>query len=170
MQETLRAALARGADRAIHVSTEDGLEPLAVAKLLKAVVDKNSADLVFLGKQAIDDDAAQTAPMLAALMQAPQGLFAAKVDVDPAAKAVTVVREIDGGLETLKLQMPAVISADLRLNVPRIATLQAIMVRPSLGIMSLSLLVADVRSYYPVNRRRRSARSSRRRRRVSAST
>src|SRR6202030_2475123 len=113
-QETLRTALAMGADRAILVESTVELQPLAVAKLLKAIVDKEAPQLVILGKQAIDDDANQVGQMLAALLDWPQATFASKVGIS-AGKA-TVTREIDGGLETLELNLPAVISADLRLN------------------------------------------------------
>src|SRR3982751_2074102 len=124
-QETLRTALAIGADRAILVQTDVELQPLAVAKLLKALVAKESPDLVILGKQAIDDDANQTGQMLAALLDWPQATFASKVDI--ANGKATVKREIDGGLETLSMALPAVITTDLRLNEPRDATLPNIM-------------------------------------------
>ena len=124
-QETLRTALAMGADRAILVETAVELQPLAVAKLLKAVVDKEGAGLVILGKQAIDDDANQTGQMLAALLDWPQATFASKVEIDGAAARVT--REIDGGLETVEVKLPAVVTTDLRLNTPRYATLPNIM-------------------------------------------
>ena len=124
-QETLRTAMAIGADRAILVQTDAELQPLAVAKLLKALVDKEQPGLVILGKQAIDDDCNQTGQMLAALADLPQGTFASKVEVEGA--AVKVTREIDGGLETVSLNLPAVISADLRLNEPRYVTLPNIM-------------------------------------------
>ena len=124
-QETLRTAMAIGADRAILVQTDVELQPLAVAKLLKALVDKEQPGLVILGKQAIDDDCNQTGQMLAALADLPQGTFASKVEVDGA--TVKVTREIDGGLETVSLSLPAVITADLRLNEPRYVTLPNIM-------------------------------------------
>ena len=124
-QETLRTAMAIGADRAILVETDAELQPLAVAKLLKALVDKEAPQLVILGKQAIDDDANQTGQMLAALLGWPQATFASKVVV-AGGKAV-VTREIDGGLETLELTLPAVVTTDLRLNEPRYATLPNIM-------------------------------------------
>ncbi|EGV36613.1 electron transfer flavoprotein subunit beta/FixA family protein [Neisseria weaveri] len=124
-EETLRTALAMGADRAVHVETDTKLEPLAVAKLLKAVADKEQPQILLLGKQAIDDDANQTAQMLAALMNAAQATFAAKVEVGDG--EVTVTREIDGGEETLALKLPAVISTDLRLNEPRFVKLPNIM-------------------------------------------
>jgi electron transfer flavoprotein beta subunit len=124
-EETLRTALAMGADRAILVETETELQPLAVAKLLKAVADKEQPQLLIVGKQAIDDDANQTGQMAAALLGWAQGTFASKVDV--AAETVDVIREIDGGLETVKLRLPAVVTADLRLNEPRFIKLPNIM-------------------------------------------
>ena len=124
-QETLRTAMALGADRAILVKTDDEVEPLGVAKVLKAVVGKEQPGLVILGKQAIDDDCNQTGQMLAALLGWGQGVFAFKVSLE--AGAATVVREIDGGLETVKLNLPAVVTCDLRLNTPRYATLPNIM-------------------------------------------
>jgi electron transfer flavoprotein beta subunit len=124
-QETLRTALAIGADRAILVETTAELQPLAVAKLLKALVDKEQPGLVILGKQAIDDDANQTGQMLAALADLPQATFASKVEV--AGDKVNVTREVDGGLETLSLTLPAIITTDLRLNEPRYVTLPNIM-------------------------------------------
>jgi electron transfer flavoprotein beta subunit len=124
-QETLRTAMAIGADRAILVDTTEELQPLAVAKLLKALVDKEQPQLVILGKQAIDDDCNQTGQMLAALLGWPQATFASKVDV--ADGKVTVSREVDGGSETLSLTLPAIITTDLRLNEPRYVTLPNIM-------------------------------------------
>ena len=124
-QEILRTALAIGADRGILVETDAELQPLAVAKLLKALCDKEQPQLVLCGKQAIDDDANQTGQMLAALAGWPQATFASKVVI--ADGEATVTREIDGGLETLRISLPAVISADLRLNEPRYATLPNIM-------------------------------------------
>lgn len=124
-EETLRTALAMGADRAIHVETDGKLESLAVAKLLKSIADKEQPQLLLLGKQAIDDDANQTAQMLAALLNASQGTFACKVEL--ADNEVLVTREIDGGEETVALKLPAVISADLRLNEPRFVKLPNIM-------------------------------------------
>ncbi|MEE8253545.1 MAG: electron transfer flavoprotein subunit beta/FixA family protein, partial [Hyphomicrobium sp.] len=126
-QETIRTALAIGADRGIHIETPDGalVEPLAVAKLLKSVVDAEKPDLVILGKQAIDDDCNQTGQMLAGLLGWPQGTFASKVVLDEG--SVHVTREVDGGLETLKLKMPAVVTTDLRLNEPRYPSLPNIM-------------------------------------------
>ena len=124
-QETLRTAMAIGADRGVLIETDAELQPLAVAKLLKAVVDKEQPGLVILGKQAIDDDCNQTGQMLAALADLPQATFASRVEV--ANGAVSVTREVDGGLETLKLSLPAVVTADLRLNEPRYVTLPNIM-------------------------------------------
>ena len=123
--ETLRTGMAMGADRAIHVTTDDEVEPLAVAKILKAVVEAETPSLVILGKQAIDDDSNQTGQMLAALLGRPQGTFASKVVVE--GDSVAVTREVDGGLETVKLAMPAIITTDLRLNEPRYASLPNIM-------------------------------------------
>ena len=128
-QETLRTAMAIGADRAILVETTDELQPLAVAKLLKALVDKEQPGLVILGKQAIDDDCNQTGQMLAALADMPQATFASKVEVadEGGQKFASVTREVDGGSETLKIRLPAVITTDLRLNEPRYVTLPNIM-------------------------------------------
>jgi electron transfer flavoprotein beta subunit len=124
-QETLRTAMAIGADRAILVETTEELQPLAVAKLLKALVDKEQPGLVILGKQAIDDDCNQTGQMLAALADLPQATFASKVELT--ADSVSVTREVDGGSETLKLTLPAIITTYLRLNEPRYVTLPNIM-------------------------------------------
>jgi electron transfer flavoprotein beta subunit len=124
-QETLRTAMAIGADRGIHVLTDAELQPLAVAKMLKALVEKESPDIVILGKQAIDDDCNQTGQMLAALLGWPQGTNASKVEIDGA--NLTVTREIDGGLEKLGLTLPAIVTTDLRLNEPRYASLPNIM-------------------------------------------
>ncbi len=124
-QETLRSALAIGADRAILVETDVELQPLAVAKLIAAIVKKEAPGLVILGKQAIDDDANQTGQMLAALLGWPQATFASKVEIS--GEMVHVTREVDGGLETVAVKMPAVITTDLRLNEPRYATLPNIM-------------------------------------------
>ena len=124
-QEALRAALAVGADRAIHVLTDEEVQPLAVAKTLKAIVDKEQPQLVILGKQAIDDDCNQTGQMLAALLGWPQGTFASKVVAGDG--GIMVTREIDGGLETVELTLPAVVTSDLRLNEPRYASLPNIM-------------------------------------------
>jgi electron transfer flavoprotein beta subunit len=123
--ETIRTGLAMGADRGILVKTDTGLEPLAVAKILKGVVDEEKPGLVIMGKQAIDDDCNQTGQMLAALLKWPQGTFASKVVIDGSDLAVT--REVDGGLQTVKLKMPAVVTTDLRLNEPRYASLPNIM-------------------------------------------
>jgi electron transfer flavoprotein beta subunit len=125
VQETLRTALALGADRAILVQSNDELQPLAVAKVLAAVVKKEAPQLVILGKQAIDDDANQTGQMLAALLDWPQATFASKVEIVDG--KATVKREVDGGLETVAITLPAVITTDLRLNEPRYATLPNIM-------------------------------------------
>lgn len=124
-QETLRTAMAIGADRGILVETDAEVQPLAVAKVLKALVDKEKPDLIILGKQAIDDDSNQTGQMLAALADLPQGTFASKVEVADGHALVT--REVDGGLETVKLKLPAVVTTDLRLNEPRYVTLPNIM-------------------------------------------
>ena len=124
-QETLRTGMAIGADRAILVETGAELEPLAVAKLLRALADKEQPQLIILGKQAIDDDCNQTGQMLAALLGWPQATFASKVVLDEG--SVTVTREVDGGLETLTLTLPAIITTDLRLNEPRYVTLPNIM-------------------------------------------
>ncbi|MBC7608699.1 MAG: electron transfer flavoprotein subunit beta/FixA family protein [Polaromonas sp.] len=128
-QETLRTAMAIGADRAILVETAEELQPLAVAKLLKALVEKEQPQLVILGKQAIDDDCNQTGQMLAALLGWPQATFASKVEVEGEGEAarVKVTREVDGGSETLSLTLPAIITTDLRLNEPRYVTLPNIM-------------------------------------------
>jgi len=124
-QETLRTALAMGADRAILVESEDEVEPLAVAKILKAIAEEEQPGLVVMGKQAISDDSNQTGQMLAALMGRPQGTFANTVEVE--GDHVTVKREVDGGLETVKLALPAIVTTDLRLNEPRYASLPNIM-------------------------------------------
>jgi electron transfer flavoprotein beta subunit len=124
-QETLRAGLAIGADRAILVETDAELQPLAVAKLLKAVADKEQPQLIICGKQAIDDDANQTGQMTAALLGWPQATFASKVTI--AGDKATVMREVDGGMETIEISLPALVSTDLRLNEPRYATLPNIM-------------------------------------------
>lgn len=143
-EETLRTALAMGADRAIHVETDTKLESLAVAKLLKAVADKENPQIFFLGKQAIDDDANQVAQMLAALLNAAQGTFASKVHIEGG--EVQIVREIDGGEETIALKLPAVISADLRLNEPRFVKLPNIMAAKKKPLEKLTSddLVADI--------------------------
>jgi electron transfer flavoprotein beta subunit len=124
-QETIRTALAMGADRGIHVASDAELQPLAVAKLLQALVAREQPALVILGKQAIDDDSNQTGQMLAALLGWPQGTFASKIT--PADGTIEVMREIDGGLQTVNLDLPAVVTTDLRLNEPRYASLPNIM-------------------------------------------
>ena len=124
-QETIRTALAMGADRGIHVMTDEELQPLAVAKLFKALVERESPSLVILGKQAIDDDSNQTGQMLAALLGWPQGTFASEIVLSSDGAEVT--REVDGGLETVGLSVPAVVTTDLRLNEPRYASLPNIM-------------------------------------------
>ena len=124
-QETVRKALAVGADRGIHVKADGTIEPLAVSKILKAVVEKEKPDLVFMGKQAIDDDCNQTGQMLAALLNWPQATFASKIDVKD--KSLEVTREVDEGLETIEVNIPAIVTCDLRLNEPRYASLPNIM-------------------------------------------
>ena len=124
-QETVRKALAVGADRGIHVKTEGIVEPLAVSKILKAIVEKEKPDLVFMGKQAIDDDCNQTGQMLAALLNWPQATFASKIEVKD--KSLEVTREVDEGLETIEVNIPAIVTCDLRLNEPRYASLPNIM-------------------------------------------
>ena len=143
-QETLRTALAMGADRAILVEADGELQPLAVAKLLKAIVDKEQPQLVIIGKQAIDDDANQTGQMLAALMNRPQATFASKIVIEGGNAQVT--REVDGGLETISVPLPAVITTDLRLNTPRYATLPNIMKakKKTLEVMKVAALGVDV--------------------------
>lgn len=125
VQETIRTALAMGADRGIHIDAPADVEPLAVAKMLKAVCEAESPDMVIVGKQAIDDDSNQTGQMLAALMDWPQATFASKLEMGDGEADVT--REIDGGLETIKVKLPAVLTTDLRLNEPRYASLPNIM-------------------------------------------
>jgi electron transfer flavoprotein beta subunit len=144
-QETLRTAMAIGADRAILVQTDEALEPLGVAKLLKAIMDKEQPGLVILGKQAIDDDANQTGQMLAALADMPQATFASKVEISEGKAQVT--REIDGGLETIEVTLPAVVTADLRLNEPRYVTLPNIMKakKKPLEIVKAAELGVDVK-------------------------
>ncbi|KAJ1981659.1 putative electron transfer flavoprotein subunit [Dimargaris verticillata] len=150
-QETLRTALAMGADRAIHVQVDEKttLEPLAVAKLFKALAEKEKTNLVILGKQAIDDDAGQTGQMLAGLLQWPQATFASKLDIDAkdgSGLQMKVAREIDGGLETLSATLPAVVTTDLRLNEPRYASLPNIMKakRKSMAKMTPQDLGVDI--------------------------
>ena len=143
-QETLRTAMAIGADRGILVETSEELQPLAVAKLLKAVQDKEQAQFIILGKQAIDDDANQTGQMLAALADLPQATFASKVEIEGDKAKVT--REVDGGLETIAIGLPAVITTDLRLNEPRYVTLPNIMKakKKQLDVMKPEDLGVDV--------------------------
>ncbi len=143
-QETLRTALAMGADRAVLIETATDIQPLAVAKLLKAICDKEAPQLVILGKQAIDDDSNQTGQMLAALLNWPQGTFASKVVVN--GSEVEVTREIDGGLETVALKLPAIVTTDLRLNTPRYTTLPNIMKakKKPLDIVTPDALGVDV--------------------------
>ncbi len=143
-QETLRTALALGADRAILVETDVELQPLAVAKLLHAIIKTEAPQIVILGKQAIDDDANQTGQMLAALLDWPQAAFASKVDI--ADGVATVKREVDGGLETIEMKLPAIITTDLRLNEPRYATLPNIMKakKKTLDITTPATLGVDV--------------------------
>lgn len=126
-QETLRTALAMGADRAIQVETDADLEPLSVAKLFHKIVEREQPSIVILGKQAIDDDSCQTAQILAGLLGWSQATFASKLTFDPDRKTVDVTREVDGGLETVRVRVPFVLSVDLRLNEPRYATLPNIM-------------------------------------------
>ena len=143
-QETLRTALAMGADRAILVETVADVQPLAVAKLLKAICEKELPQLVILGKQAIDDDSNQTGQMLAALLNWPQATFASKVTVN--AGIAEVMREIDGGMETIEVKLPAIITTDLRLNTPRYATLPNIMKakKKPLDVMTPEALGVDI--------------------------
>jgi electron transfer flavoprotein beta subunit len=149
-QDTLRTALAMGADRAILVRSDAEIQPLAVAKLLKAVCEKEAPSIVFLGKQAIDDDSNQTGQMLAALLDWPQAAFASRVAVGDG--AATVAREIDGGIETVEVALPAVITADLRLNQPRYVTLPNIMKakKKPLEIVTPDDLGVDVRPHLQV--------------------
>ena len=146
-QETLRTAMAIGADRAILVESTDELQPLTVAKLLKALVDKEQPGLVILGKQAIDDDCNQTGQMLAALAGLPQATFASKVEIADGAALVT--REVDGGLETLKVTLPAVVTTDLRLNEPRYVTLPNIMKakKKTLEVLKPADLGVDIKAH-----------------------
>lgn len=143
-QETIRTALAMGCDRGVHVETDEELQPLAVAKLLKGIIEKETPDLVILGKQAIDDDSNQTGQMLSALLGWSQGTFASKLEL--ADSAANVTREVDGGLETIKINMPCVITTDLRLNVPRYASLPNIMKakKKQIDVMSPDDLGVDI--------------------------
>jgi electron transfer flavoprotein beta subunit len=149
-QETLRTAMAIGADRAILVQCDDELQPLAVAKLLKALVDKEQPGLVILGNQAIDDDCNQTGQMLAALCDLPQATFASKIEV--AGDSASVTREVDGGLEILKVKLPAVVTADLRLNEPRYVTLPNIMKakKKQMDIVKPADLGVDVKAHLKI--------------------
>src|SRR3954452_21733771 len=149
-QETLRTAMAIGADRAILVETTEELQPLSVAKLLKALVDEEQPGLVILGKQAIDDDANQTGQMLAALCGLPQATFASKVEIADGKAKVT--REVDGGLETLSITLPAIVTTDLRLNEPRYVTLPNIMKakKKQLDIVKPSDLGVDIKAHLKV--------------------
>ena len=124
-QETVRKALAVGADRGIHVKTDNSIEPLGVAKILKKVIEKEKPDMIFMGKQAIDDDCNQTGQMLSAMLGWPQGTFASKIEVKE--KLIEVTREVDEGLETIEINLPAIVTCDLRLNEPRYASLPNIM-------------------------------------------
>lgn len=144
VEDTLRTALAMGADRAIHVQTDEILAPLTVAKALKAIADKELPSLLLLGKQAIDDDANQTAQMLAALMNAAQGTFAEKVELGH--EEVVVTREIDGGTETLALKLPAVISTDLRLNEPRFVKLPNLMAAKKKPLEKMTLADLNIKA------------------------
>jgi electron transfer flavoprotein beta subunit len=170
--ETLRTALAMGADRAILVTSDQDVEPLGVAKILQKIVAEEHPGLVILGKQAIDDDANQTGQMLAALLEWPQGTFASKVEVD--GESVNVTREVDGGLETVKLKLPAIVTTDLRLNEPRYASLPNIMKAKSKPLAQktpadygvdiaprhTTVDVANRRSAKPASRSKRSTSSS----------
>ena len=141
-QETVRKALAVGADRGIHIKSESYVEPLGVAKILKKIVEKEKPDLVFLGKQAIDDDCNQTGQMLAALLSWPQGTFASKIELKD--KFIEVTREVDEGLETIEINLPAIITCDLRLNEPRFASLPNIMKAKKKPIEQLSAKDFDI--------------------------
>jgi electron transfer flavoprotein beta subunit len=143
-QETLRAAMAIGADRGVLVETDAAIEPLAVAKLIKAIADKEQPQLIILGKQAIDDDCSQTGQMLAALLDWPQATFASKVVVN--GDMAVVMREVDGGLETVSVRLPAIVTTDLRLNEPRYVTLPNIMKakKKPLDVLQPSALEVDV--------------------------
>jgi len=147
-QETLRVALARGADRAYLIDTKEisdiSLEPIHIANILKKFLAQHACELVILGKQAIDDDCNQTGQMLAALLNWPQGTFASKIELEPTQKKVTVTREVDGGLQTLVLQLPAIITSDLRLNEPRYISLPNVMKAKSKPLDILSLKEMDM--------------------------
>ena len=141
-QDVLRHSLAMGVDRAILLGTDLDLQPLAIAKLLKVIVEREKTDLILLGKQAIDDDAGQTGQMLAALLNYPQGTFASSLSVE--SNVLTVTREVDGGTETLELTLPAVVTADLRLNEPRFVKLPNLMMARKKPIETLSVTDLDV--------------------------
>jgi electron transfer flavoprotein beta subunit len=141
-QETVRKALAVGVDRGIHVKSDSYIEPLGIAKILKKIVEKEKPDLVFLGKQAIDDDCNQTGQMLAAILGWPQGTFASKISLKD--KTIEVIREVDEGLETLEINLPAVITCDLRLNEPRFASLPNIMKAKKKPIEQLNVMDLNV--------------------------
>ncbi|MGI2186024.1 electron transfer flavoprotein subunit beta/FixA family protein [Shewanella oncorhynchi] len=150
VQEQLRTALALGADRAIHIDTEEELVPVSIAKLLKAVQDKEQAELVIFGKQSIDGDNNQTGQMFAALMDMPQATFASEIKLE--ANTLQVTREIDGGMQTLKLPLPAVVTADLRLNEPRYASLPNIMKakRKPLEVFTVADLGVTLKSHQTI--------------------
>lgn len=141
-QDVLRHALAMGADRAILIETDVDLQPLVVAKLLKAIVKREKPDLILLGKQAIDDDAGQTGQMLAALLDYPQGTFASAIEIE--ANTLTVTREVDGGTETLALTLPAVVTADLRLNEPRFVKLPNLMMARKKPIEAINVTALGI--------------------------
>ncbi len=141
-QDVLRHALAMGADRAILIETDVDLQPLVVAKLLKAIVEREKPDLILLGKQAIDDDAGQTGQMLAALLDYPQGTFASAIEIE--ANTLTVTREVDGGTETLALTLPAVVTADLRLNEPRFVKLPNLMMARKKPIEAINVTALGI--------------------------
>jgi electron transfer flavoprotein beta subunit len=150
VQEQLRTAMALGADRAIHIETDEELVPLSIAKLLKAVQEKEQAQLILFGKQSIDGDNNQTGQMLAALTDMPQATFASEVNVE--GDIVTVIREVDGGLQTLKMPLPAIVTVDLRLNEPRYASLPNIMKakRKPLEIMTVADLGVSLKTHQTV--------------------
>lgn len=141
-EDTLRAALAMGADRAVHIESDDGLEPLAVAKLVVVLARREGVELILVGKQAIDDDFNQTGQMIAALLDWPQGTFASGVNIE--GREITVVREIDGGSQTVTLSLPAVVTTDLRLNEPRYASLPNVMKAKRKPIERISALEMGV--------------------------
>lgn len=159
--DVLRTALAMGADSAIHVEVKDGdvVEPLAVAKGLKEIINSEKPDIVIMGKQAIDDDSSQVGGMLAGMLSWPQANFASKLDLDASAKTIKVAREIDGGLETLSMSLPAIVTTDLRLNEPRYASLPNIM-KVSRDLTSPADLCIESRSLLCRPRRSRSRRSN----------